>query len=145
MKFSAPIIALFSATGAMAAPAASDAVSMMAAAPQWTVKDLKRYCRADNSICNWKFGIDIGSGAVTECRYDIKGPNASKKNGGPSKCGDFTITSGWSNQFGDDAAFTTVSIVSSKKQIIYASYTDKQLAGAKIVKPDQKYAPAALP
>lgn len=71
--------------------------------------------------------------------------NASKINGGPAKCGTFTITSGWSGQFGADKGFTTVSVVSSKKQIVYPSYTDKQLAGGKVVKPDQKYSPASLP
>ncbi|KAF4989622.1 hypothetical protein FDECE_14658 [Fusarium decemcellulare] len=146
MKFSAAVLAVVAATGVSAAPAA-DSVSMMAAAPQWTIRDLKRYCRADDSICNWKFGIDTGSGKVTECRYDVKGPGASKaKAAGPSTCGDFTITSGWSGQFGADKGFTTLSVVSkSKRQIVWPAYTDKQLAGAKIVKPDQAYAPAALP
>ncbi|KAM5341384.1 hypothetical protein ACJ41O_014415 [Fusarium nematophilum] len=147
MKFSTVLVGLLSATGAVAAPAPEESVSMMAATPQWTIRSLKRYCRADDSICNWKFGIDIGGGKVTECRYDVKGPKASRKNpAGPSKCGDFTITSGWSGQFGEGNGFTTLSVVSnSKRQIIWPAYTDKQLAGAKIVKPDQAYAPAALP
>ncbi|KAJ4172285.1 hypothetical protein NW754_002476 [Fusarium falciforme] len=33
----------------------------------------------------------------------------------------------------------------SKKQIVYPAYTDQQLAGGKVVKPDQAYAPASLP
>ncbi|KAM0424416.1 hypothetical protein ACHAPT_010337 [Fusarium lateritium] len=147
MKFSAAILAVVAATGVSAAPASGDSVSMMAATPQWTIRDLKRYCRADDSICNWKFGIDTGNGKVVECRHDVKGPKASQhKSAGPSTCGDFTVTSGWSGVFGAGNGFTTLSVVStSKRQIVWPAYTDKQLAGAKIVKPDQSYAPAALP
>ncbi|CAJ0550898.1 Ff.00g108280.m01.CDS01 [Fusarium sp. VM40] len=146
MKFSAAVFTFLAATGVSAAPAA-ETVNMMASSPQWTIRDAKRYCRSDDSICNWKFGIDTGNGKPFECRYDVKGPGASKKAaGGPSTCGDFTITSGWSGQFGADQGFTTLSVVSnSKRQIIWPAYTDKQLAGAKIVKPDQSYAPATLP
>ncbi|KAM0240157.1 hypothetical protein ACHAP5_008013 [Fusarium lateritium] len=145
MKFSAAVFTFLAATGVSAAPAA-ETVNMMASTPQWTIRDAKRYCRSDDSICNWKFGIDTGNGKPFECRYDVKGPKASKKAGGPSTCGDFTITSGYSDQFGADQGFTTLSVVSnSKRQIIWPAYTDKQLAGAKIVKPDQSYAPATLP
>ncbi|KAF5531704.1 small secreted protein [Fusarium mexicanum] len=146
MKFSAAVFTLLAATGVTAAPAA-DSVSMMASTAQWTIRDAKRYCRSDDSICNWKFGIDTGNGKPYECRYNVKGPGASKKrSAGPSTCGDFTITSGWSDQFGANNGFTTLSVVSkSKRQIIWPAYTDKQLAGAKIVKPDQSYAPASLP
>ncbi|KAJ4267138.1 hypothetical protein NW762_003237 [Fusarium torreyae] len=146
MKFSAAVFTAIAATGVAAAPAV-ETVNMMASTPQWTIRDAKRYCRSDDSICNWKFGIDTGNGKPTECRFDVKGPGASKKKtAGPSKCGDFTITSGYSDQFGADQGFTTLSVVSnSKRQIIWPAYTDKQLAGAKIVKPDQSYAPASLP
>ncbi|CEI59931.1 hypothetical protein FVEN_g8265 [Fusarium venenatum] len=144
MKFTAALIALVSATGVVAAPAA-DSISMMAASPQWTIKSLNRVCDKTDSTCTWNFKINTGSGSDTPCKYVIKAKNASKANGGPIKCGTFTITSGWSGQFGADKGFTTVSVVSNQKQIIYPSYTDKHLAGGKVIKPDQKYAPAALP
>ncbi|KAI3578853.1 hypothetical protein IWW34DRAFT_738159 [Fusarium oxysporum f. sp. albedinis] len=145
MKFTAALIALVSATGAVAAPAPADSVSMMAASPQWTIQSLSRSCDKADTTCTWNFKINTGSGAATACKYVVKGKPASKANGGPAKCGTFTITSGWSGQFGADKGFTTLSVVSSKKQIIYPSYTDKQLAGGKVVKPDQSYSPAALP
>ncbi|KAK7416169.1 hypothetical protein QQX98_005366 [Neonectria punicea] len=146
MKFTAAFVALLSATSAVAAPApANEAVSMMAATPQWTIQGLNRVCDKDDTICTWNFKINTGSGAATACKYVIKGKTASHANGGPTKCGTFTVTSNWSGQFGADKGFTTMSVVSSKKQIIYPSYTDKQLAGGKVVKPDQAYAPAALP
>ncbi|KAF4340749.1 small secreted [Fusarium beomiforme] len=146
MKFSAAAFTLLAATGVTAAPAA-ESVNMMAASPQWTMRDAKRYCRPDDSLCYWKFGIDTGNGKPYECRYNVQGPNASKaRAAGPGTCGDFTITSGWSDQFGADNGFTTLSVVSkSKRQIIWPAYTDKQLAGGKIVKPDQSYTPASLP
>ncbi|KAF4973857.1 hypothetical protein FZEAL_9175 [Fusarium zealandicum] len=146
MKFTAACVALLSATGAVAAPAAAaDSVSMMAASPQWTIQTLNRVCDKADTTCTWNFKINTGSGAATPCKYVVKAKGASKANGGPAKCGTFTITSGWSGQFGPNNGFTTLSVVSSKKQIVYPSYTDKQLAGGKVVKPDQKYAPAALP
>lgn len=146
MKFSAALFTLSAALGVSAAPAA-ESVNMMAATPQWTIRDLKRYCRPDDSLCYWKFGIDTGNNKPYECRYNVEGPNASKKrSAGPSTCGDYTVTSGWSDQFGADQGFTTLSVVSNpKRQIIWPAYTDKQLAGGKIVKPDQSYSPASLP
>ncbi|KAH7123050.1 hypothetical protein EDB81DRAFT_813493 [Dactylonectria macrodidyma] len=144
MQFSTALVAILSAaSGVMAAPA--DTVSMMAATPQWTIQSLNRVCDKADTTCTWNFKIYTGSGTATPCKYVVKGKKASQAKGGPSKCGTFTITSGWSGQFGADKGFTTVSVVSSKKQIIYPSYTDKQLAGGKVVKPDQSYAPAALP
>ncbi|KAF5022720.1 hypothetical protein F66182_5268 [Fusarium sp. NRRL 66182] len=137
MKFTAAFVALISATGAVAAPAA-DSVSMMAATAQWTIQSLNRVCDKADTTCTWNFKINTGSGAATPCKYVVKAKGASKANGGPVKCGTFTITSGWSGQFGPSKGFTTVSVVNNKKQIIYASYTDKQLASGKVVKPDQK-------
>ncbi|KAM5344294.1 hypothetical protein ACJ41O_012831 [Fusarium nematophilum] len=148
MKFTTAVVALLSTSGVMAAPAPADSVSMMAAAPQWTIQTLNRVCDKTDTTCTWNFKINTGAGAATPCKYVVKAPKgkkASQANGGPAKCGTFTITSGWSGQFGADKGFTTVSVVNNKKQIIYPSYTDKQLAGGKVVKPDQKYAPAALP
>jgi hypothetical protein len=148
MKF-AIVATLLSATSVLAAPApepAADVVSMMAASPQWTIQSLKRNCNKANTECTWNFGIYPGSGKATSCTYVVKAKGASTANGGPSKCGDYTITSGWSGQFGPGNGFTTLSVVNNKsKRIVWPAYTDKQLASGKVVKPDQSYAPAALP
>ncbi|KAH6988907.1 hypothetical protein BKA56DRAFT_574840 [Ilyonectria sp. MPI-CAGE-AT-0026] len=144
MKFTASLVALLSATGALAAPAAG-AVSMMAAGNQWTIQSLNRVCNAADTTCTWNFKIFPGSGTATACKYVVSGAGASTKNGGPTKCGNFQITSGWSGQFGPGNGFTTMSVVSTGKHIIYPAYTDKQLAGGKVVKPDQAYTPASLP
>lgn len=143
------IATLLSVSSVLAAPApepAADSVSMMASSSQWTIKSMKRSCNSANTECTWNFGIYPGSGSTTSCKYVVKGSKASQRNGGPSKCGAYTITSGWSGQFGPGNGFTTLSVVDGKKkQIVWPAYTDKQLAGGKVVKPDQKYSPASLP
>ncbi|KAH6889497.1 hypothetical protein B0T10DRAFT_606783 [Thelonectria olida] len=150
MKFSAAILATLLSGSALAAPAPADSVSMMAASPQWTIQGMYRKCDTPDKTCTWNFKIYTGSGTATTCRHIVKStsasPKASRANGGPSTCGDFTVTSGWSGQFGEGNGFTTLSVVSkSKKQIIWPAYTDKQVPFGKVVKPDQSYAPASLP
>jgi hypothetical protein len=136
--------ALLATSAVMAAPTAG--VSMMAAGPQWTIENMKRICNADDTKCTWTFGIEVGTDAATPCTYVVKATNASQANGGPATCGAYTITSGWSGQFGDGNGFTTLSVVNGQtRQIVWPAYTDKQLAGGKVVKPDQAYTPAALP
>ncbi|RSM12645.1 hypothetical protein CEP52_002295 [Fusarium oligoseptatum] len=147
MKFSlAFVAALLSATNVAAAPSADpNAVSMMAATPQWTIQNMQRTCDKNDTTCTWNFKINTGKGTPTPCKYVVKGRPASQTNGGPAKCGTFTITSGWSGQFGPGNGFTVLSVISSNKQIIWPGYTDKQVASGKVVKPDQSYAPANLP
>ncbi|KAJ9300143.1 hypothetical protein DTO271G3_2260 [Paecilomyces variotii] len=130
----------------LAAPAPIPSKSMMSNDSQWTIESLKRICNDADTSCTWTFGIDIGSGTPTACTYVVNGTIASEANGGPSTCGDFTITSGWSDQFGPGNGFTTLSVVDDvTRQIIYPAYTDAQLEGGQVVTPDQSYTPAALP
>ncbi|KAL4757144.1 uncharacterized protein BDW70DRAFT_143883 [Aspergillus foveolatus] len=130
-------------SAAFAAP--SSAKSMMVANTQWTITSLKRVCGTADTKCTWTFGIDTGSDS-TDCTYVVTGAPASHANGGPAQCGDFTITSGWSDQFGAENGFTTLSVVNeSTRQIVWPAYTDKQLAGGKVVTPDQSYTPSVLP
>ena len=136
--------ALLASSAVMAAPAAGK--SMMTNGPQWTIENMKRTCNAGNTQCTWTFGIEVGTAAATPCTYVVKANDASQANGGPATCGAYTITSGWSGQFGAGNGFTTLSVVNGNtRQIVWPAYTDNQLAGGKVVKPDQAYAPAALP
>ena len=155
MKLSTAFVtALFSAS-ALAAPAAdaadvverqNGAISMMAAVPQWTIENMKRVCNKANTQCTWTFAIDTHTAAATPCKFVVKGASASTTDSSNNKCGGYTIGSGWSGQFGPGNGFTTLSVVSNaKKLIIYPAYTDKQLAGGKVVKPDQSYTPQNLP
>jgi hypothetical protein len=157
MKFAA-IVAALSAT-ALAAPAPEievrqdGAVNMMAtAAPQWTITNMKRVCvRAllpsqllviltaiqGSGVCTWTFGID-NTVKNTPCTFKVKGSPATQTDSSGNVCGGYTVSSGWSGQFGAGNGFTTLAVVdNAKKQIIYPAYTDKQLASGKVVKPDR--------
>lgn len=91
MKFSLAFVAAALSTGALAAPA-SDSVSMMAASPKWTIQGLQRTCDKADKTCTWNFKINSGNGTPTACKYVVKGSPASRANGGPAKCGDYTIS-----------------------------------------------------
>ncbi|EKG09800.1 hypothetical protein MPH_13123 [Macrophomina phaseolina MS6] len=137
--------ALAAASSAVAAPANLEAKLMTAVASQWTITDFTRTCNQADTSCHISFGINRNDGsAVQKCAYDVTGQPASRTDYNSVACGPYTISSGWSGQFGPDAGFTTLA-VTDKKQIIYPAYTDKQLASGQAVKPDQSYAPQALP
>ena len=151
MKFSttAFVAALMAASPAIAAPAAdtTENISMMASVPQWTIENMRRVCDSGDKSCTWTFTINPHVGKTTPCKYVVTGNPASRqKTGGPGTCGSYTITSGWSGQFGEGNGFTVLSVVDNvKRYIVWPGYTDKQLAGGKQVSPNQSYAPTKLP
>lgn len=111
----------------------------------WTIQDMKRVCNGENTSCTWTFGINSGSD-TTDCTYIVEANDASHANGGPSTCDTYTVSSGWSGQFDPTNGFTTLSVANDEAgQIIWPAYTDEQLAGGNVVKPDQSYTPTALP
>ncbi|KAJ5585148.1 uncharacterized protein N7459_004948 [Penicillium hispanicum] len=135
---------LLASSAVFAAPVAGK--SMMAASTEWTIQSMQRVCNSDDTSCTWTFGIYPGSGNATACSFDVNTATASQANGGPANCGDYTVTSGWSGQFGDENGFTTLSVVNNPlRQIIYPSYTDAQLDTGEVVVPDQSYTPTTLP
>ncbi|KAI0131318.1 hypothetical protein F4814DRAFT_445457 [Daldinia grandis] len=133
---------------AFSAATLAQPLSMAANAAQWTITGLSRSCDSADKSCDWNFGISNGAGA-TAVKYTVKAAGstpASRSSGGPVTVGDFTITSGWSGQFGDDKGFTTFSVVNNaKRQIVYPSYTDAQVKNGQVVKPDQSYPVQNLP
>lgn len=149
MQFTTAALTAVLATIAAARPApdaTSDlsAVSMMVASSTWTIQSMKRSCDSADTSCAWSFKINTGS-AATDCAFTVKGSPASQTDQKSAvKCGDFSLTTGWSGQFGAGNGFTTMA-VNNGKQIIYPAYTDKQLAGGNVVSPDQSYTPANLP
>lgn len=148
MQFSvATFITTLLATSALAAPAPAADVKSMATSATWTVEGLKRVCNSADTSCAWTFTVN--SGTKTACSFTVKKSGSTPASQAPNKgstCGPYTVTSGWSGQFGKDQGFTTLSVVNtSKKQIAWPAYTDKQLAGGKVVKPDQSYPVQALP
>lgn len=119
-------------------------------AQKWTIESMKRVCHKGDNSCDWSFGIKDG-GHATPCKFtvkrkDSKTPASHSSNTKGSKCGPYTVTSGWSDHFGKDKGFTTLSIISkSRKQIAHPAYTDKELAGGKVVKPNRAYPVQKLP
>ncbi|KAJ6441452.1 protein family CysZ [Purpureocillium lavendulum] len=142
------VTALLAASSALASPTPATTKSMKAATADWTIEKMQRKCAGDDSSCTWTFGINPHDGkATTQCKYVVSGPHASRANpGGPGNCGDYTITSGWSGQFGEGNGFTTLSVVDNKKrQIAWPAYRDVQVQEGKVVDPDQSYPVQSLP
>jgi hypothetical protein len=136
------------ASSAIAAPALdtrSGTVSAMAEVPQWTIKSFTRTCNAENTSCNVAFGIDTQTAPVTNCSYTVTGAPASQASTNGIACGPYTISSGWSGQFGVENGFTTWSVVDwSKRLITWPAYTDRELVNGQAVTPDKSYAPQTL-
>lgn len=152
MKFSSTILAAVLSASAFAAPAAEiDArdspatVNMMVTAtPQWTIQNMKRVCTT--TVCTWTFAINEHTAPATACTFKVTGNPPTQASSTGNVCGGFTVSSGWSGQFGAGNGFTTLAVVdNAKKQIIYPAYTDTQLASGKVVKPNQSYTPQNLP
>jgi len=136
MQFTTAILAALAAATSLAAPA--ELVSR--ADPQWTIVGLKRVCDAADTSCTWSFKIDTHLATATACSFTTKGKPASQAAGTGANCGSYTVTSGWSGQFGAGNGFTTLAIKDNKQnKITWPAYTDKQLAGGKTVTPDQSY------
>lgn len=134
MYFTSTIMATLAATAALAAPAALNARDL----GNWSFNGVTRSCT--DQQCHWYFEIGAGlpnggPSFVQPCDYYVNaasGKIAARSNGGPANCGDFTLTSGWSNQFGDDHGFTTLSVVYNPlRQIAFPAYSDDELADGK--------------
>ncbi|RCI12727.1 hypothetical protein L249_0504 [Ophiocordyceps polyrhachis-furcata BCC 54312] len=134
------IASILAASTAMAAPAAK---SMMVPDPNWTIEHMQRICTKEGSQCTWTFAINTHLARSTDCKLVVgasNGVRAMRAKGGPVKCGDYTVTSGWSDQFGADNGFTVLSVVDDKKRlIVWPSYTDRQVEKGEVVQPDQSY------
>lgn len=97
---------------------------------QWTIEGLHRDCPSDSS-CTWTFRINTHVGSVINVSFEVNGPYA---NGGSITFGDFTVTSGWSEQYGEDKGFTTLSTVDNKNNpIAFTSYPDAEVSNGAVV------------
>lgn len=123
----------------------SDAVSAMAEVPQWKITSFTRSCNAGDTSCTISFGIDTQTAPVTGCTYTVTGAPASQASTNGISCGPYTISSGWSGQFGPGNGFTTWSVVDwSKRLIVWPAYSDRELVNGVAVTPDKSYAPQTL-
>ncbi|KAF2144911.1 uncharacterized protein K452DRAFT_284290 [Aplosporella prunicola CBS 121167] len=144
MQFTNALIAAIMATVVAAAPTPADKLMTDTQAAQWTIKSFTRSCNQADTSCHVSFSVDTKNGAPQACSYDVSGQPASRTDYNSVACGPYTISSGWSGQFGPDAGFSTLAVTNGK-QIIYPAYTDKQLVNGQAVAPDQSYAPQNLP
>jgi len=137
MQYATIILGLFAA-----ATSVSAAPTVQARAADWTITNFKRTCNTADTSCTVSFGIDTHVAAVTPCTYTVTGAApVSRATAGPTTCGAYTVTSGWSGQFGPDAGFTTWSVADwGKKLIAYPSYADRDVVNGAVVKPDRSFA-----
>ncbi|KAK6208104.1 hypothetical protein LQW54_007151 [Pestalotiopsis sp. IQ-011] len=133
-------------------PATNTTTSTAPAHPVWTISNLKRKCVMKNRICIWKFGIDSGEeGAATPCYFVVghtwSGEDAGRKaNSTGHVCGPYTVSSGYSEQFGPGHRFSILAVVDDSKQLIaWPAYSEEELDNGTTVKPDKRYMPAKLP
>ncbi|KAI1098118.1 small secreted protein [Jackrogersella minutella] len=146
MQFTTAAIASIFAATALAAPTpAPEVKSAMADVAQWTIESMQRVCDSADTSCTWSFKVDTHASDVTPCSFTVKGSPASQTGTSGVVCGPYTVSSGWSGQFGADQGFTTLSVVdNAAKLIVWPAYTDKQLAGGAVVSPDLSFAPTTL-
>ncbi|KAK3934770.1 hypothetical protein QBC46DRAFT_398985 [Diplogelasinospora grovesii] len=132
----------------LAAPLDARDKSMMADTAEWTIVQMQRVCNTADTRCDWSFAVDTHAAPATACAFSVANSGttpASQSNGGPATCGPYTVTTGWSGQFGLGNGFTTLAVVDyANKEIVYPAYTDAQLYGGVVVSPDQSYAPYNL-
>ncbi|KAI1188014.1 hypothetical protein F5B17DRAFT_429989 [Nemania serpens] len=134
MQFStATLAAILSASTIFAAPVAI---------PAWTITKFTRVCDKGDTTCTWSFGINPNTGAaVTPVKYVIKGSPASQTDlKTPTAFGAYTVSAGWSGQFGPGNGFTTLAVANNAiHQIAWPAYTDAELASGKAVTPDRSF------
>ncbi|KEY71774.1 hypothetical protein S7711_06529 [Stachybotrys chartarum IBT 7711] len=140
------LVSMSLATTAFSAPA-----RLMSLAEEWTIESLSRTCNEEDTSCTWTFSINTHADGVepTDVVYVVNATAsapASRAIGGPSSHGIFTVTSTWSDYFGIEDAWTTMSVIDYERGVlVYPAYLDTQLAGGEVVEPDQTYVVESIP
>ena len=133
------------AAASMAIAAPANAVSANPAVAQWTIEGFTRTCNAADTSCTVSFTVDTHAGPSpqTGCSYVVTGSPASQtdvKN--PVTCGPYSVTSGWSGQFGPGNGFTTWAVVNyAQRLIIFPAYSDSEIKNGVTYTPDKSYSP----
>ncbi|KAH8676112.1 hypothetical protein BX600DRAFT_508291 [Xylariales sp. PMI_506] len=142
MHFTTAALTTLFASAVFAAPA--EQVEPRKNWARWTIECLSRTCDEHDTVCTWDFTIDThGRHEPTACSFSVYGHPASETDlTDAACCGDFSVTTGWSGQFGEGNGFTTLAVVNNdNSKIIWPAYTDVQLEGGQVVVPDQSYHP----
>ncbi|KUI61580.1 hypothetical protein VP1G_08747 [Cytospora mali] len=124
------------------------AQDMTAREHKWKIRCMRRTCNHRDTECEWFFYIDTGhhDRHPTECHFFVSGHSASRTDTQGHRCGHFTVSSGWSGQFGHGQGFTVLSVVDHVNNLIaWPGYTDKQLEACETVYPDLEFPVSCLP
>ena len=138
---------LLTTAAAISASAAPTANSVAADVPQWTIVSFTRTCDSNDTSCAYSYSIDTHTATATPCSYNITKNSdkpASQTDYNSIKCGVYTISSGWSGQFGPGNGFQTLAVTDGKL-IAYPAYADKELVNGAAVQPDRSYPAQNLP
>ena len=140
MQFTTALLGLLAAAGtSLAAPAPQSRQSPA----QWTIALFTRTCNAEDTSCYVAFGINAGSG-TRGCFYNVTGAPASQASVANVACGQYIVGSGWSNAFPPNG-FTTWSVADwGTRQIVFPSYSDRDLINGVPVKPDRSFPTSPL-
>lgn len=105
----------------------------------------------NNNNSNKKYRDDGRAEEETPCEHVLEAledgtPATQIRGSGPSECGAFTVTSGWSDAGGPGREFTTISVVDyAEGLIVYPSYLDSLVAEGKVVEPDLSFPAQLIP
>jgi hypothetical protein len=108
-------------------------------ASAWYFLNVSHACDAADTSCTWSFAIDTtdGSGkAVVPCSFTVKGSPASQTDlkAPGATCGPYTVTAGWSGQFGPGNGFTVLAVIDYANNLrSYPSWPDSALTNGKVV------------
>jgi hypothetical protein len=140
--FSTPLCSILPCTMRITLSLIPYLLPLLTAAEEWTLLDLSRKCDTAATVCAWTFTIDNSGGTqtsapqLTPCSLIVTATGSTRADeafGGPTDCSAYNVTSGWSEQFGQEAGFSTVSVfVPSLDKIGWFSYTDVELKDSKV-------------
>ena len=87
----------------------------------------------------------------TPCEHTLEAlpdgtPATQIPGSGPSTCGRYTVTSGWSDGGGPGLEFTTLSVVDYEEEVlVWAGYKDNLVEDGQVVDPDKSWPVSGLP
>lgn len=121
----------------------------------WKIKNFNRKCtnggngndESKDKDCTIRFEIEQPGKSTSKCEYKIDSLRASISN---HKCNDngneYNIGAQWSDFFGPDKGFTTLSVVDQKnKRIVWPAYSDTELKNGQNFSPDKTYKSQEVP
>ncbi|KAI6374396.1 hypothetical protein MCOR25_003185 [Pyricularia grisea] len=121
----------------------------------WKIKNFNRKCtsggngndESKDKDCTIKFEIEQPGKSSSKCEYKIDTLRASISN---HKCNDngneYNIGAQWSDFFGADKGFTTLSVVDQKNnRIVWPAYSDTELKNGQNFSPDKTYKSQEVP